>query len=123
MVFSLVIYFSILETSLNLQIDLQISSPIVFILLEDVIRLFIRDGVRFRDRQREKWAPPAILPNFTGNHFFVWEGTRRIYNVPASPGLDFPVLEALAVGLTWAHHGAPPLVDFFYFIISAFLHC
>ena len=68
-------------------------------------------------------APAAILPNFTGNHFSVWEDTRRIYNVPASPGLDFHVLEALAVGLTWAHHGAPPLVDFFYFIISAFLHC
>ena len=48
-------------------------------------------------------APPVILPNFPSNQFSVWEDTGRIYNVPASPGLDFPVLEALAVGLTWAY--------------------
>ena len=65
--FSLVIYFSILETCCNLEVDLQISSPIVFILLEDVICSFMRDRERDRERererercrdgQREKWAP------------------------------------------------------------------
>ena len=52
--FSLAIYFSILETCHNLEIDLQISSPIVFILLEDVICSFMRDRERDRERERER---------------------------------------------------------------------
>ena len=57
--FSLVIYFSILETCHNLEIDLQISSPIVFILLEDVIYLFIRDGVRDSETGRGRSGLPT----------------------------------------------------------------
>ena len=56
--FSLVIYFSILETSLNLEIDLQMSSPIVFILLEDVICSFMRD----RERDAEMGRGRSGLP-------------------------------------------------------------
>ena len=60
--FSLVIYFSILETSLYLEIDLQFSSPIVFILLEDVIYLFIRDGERDSEMGRRRSGLPTLSP-------------------------------------------------------------
>ena len=58
--FSLVICFSILETCHNLEIDLQISSPIVFILLEDVICSFMRDRERDAEMGRGYDDSPCL---------------------------------------------------------------
>ena len=59
-------------------------------------------------------APPALRPGFPAERLSVGKNPVRIFKVPASPGLGFPVPEAFpqALALLLEGQGAPPIDSF-----------